>query len=748
MKDTSQENKHLIMFLLDEAYACRTNNLLRSTELAQKSLALSQDLGDTALIARSLNLLSLFSMIKGEYETSLDMAAKAIRYYEVLKDERGIADAKYNIAGVYYKTDNYHLGLVNLVDCVAIYRKFNDYHNLSRTYKSLGTIYEYFGDEKKAVKAYEDAIESTRFAGNIDLESNAYNPLSGIYIKQKNIDKASELIERSIAIKLKTGDLRGLAFSYYGRGKVKLAEKKFAEAERNFIEAIDIHKKMGETLGLGMAYHKISNLYVEMGLLQKAKQALEQGLEFAMEHNIVMIKYKCYFLFYKVFKIENDPVNALKYLEHYHQQKETVINSQTLKIIENYELITQMESIETEARLQIEKAEIIKKKDLAEQAARVKQDFLSTMSHELRTPLNAVITIASLLGDKADKEEQRLLDSLKFASNNLLLIINDILDFTKLDAGKASLEMRPANFKLLLENIKKTYESLATEKGLRLNLNIGDDVGECYELDETKTSQILGNLVTNAIKFTDYGRVDINVKKLNHDEKFDLLRFEVFDTGIGISENHFESIFDFFSQPQTVTTRKQGGSGLGLAIVKKLIELHGSSIRLDSVLNKGSVFYFDLKFKKSDSPNRTISNRAINLSGKTVLLAEDNIINAMLIRKLLSKWDILSEHALNGIEAVEKSKSKVFDFILMDIHMPEMDGFDAATNIRKPENPNYNTPIFALTADVTAETKEENISLFRDFLRKPIEIDKLYDAIVNCLNESRVRILEPRTKTK
>ena len=288
--------------------------------------------------------------------------------------------------------------------------------------------------------------------------------------------------------------------------------------------------------------------------------------------------------------MENDPVSALKYLELYHQQKETVINSQTLKVIENYELITKMESVEKEARLQIEKAEIIKKKALAEQTARVKQDFLSTMSHELRTPLNAVITIASLLGDRADKDEQQLVDSLKFASNNLMMIINDILDFTKLDVGKTVLEMRPANFKLLLENIKNTYESLAKEKGLNLYVNIDNGTAGYYELDETKTSQILCNLITNAIKFTENGRVDINIKKINNDASIDQLLFEVYDTGIGIAENHLESIFDSFSQPQTVTTRKQGGSGLGLAIVKKLIELHGSSIRVKSTVGKGLSF--------------------------------------------------------------------------------------------------------------------------------------------------------------
>jgi signal transduction histidine kinase/CheY-like chemotaxis protein len=733
MSLSPKEDVKQIVSLLDEAYACRTNNLKRSIDLAKQALSLSRELNERALTARSLSHLSLFSMIMGEYENSLHMAEEAVKHFEELGDEKGIANAKYNIAGVYYKTDNYHLGLVNLIDCITTYRKFSDYHNLSRSHKSLGTIYEYFGDEKNAIQTYEDAITAAKKAGDLNLESNAYNPLSGIYLKQKNIEKSLELIERSIAIKKQTGDIRGLAFGYYGRGKVNLVKKRFAEAERDLNEAINIHREMGETLGLGMAYHKIACLYVEQGELEKAKEALQLGLKFSSEYNIVMVKYKCYFLFYRVFKMENDPVNALKYLELYHQQKETVINTQTLKIIENYEMITQMESLEKEARLQLEKAEIIEKKNLAEQSALVKQDFLSTMSHEIRTPLNAVITIAALLSEKADKEEQQLVDSLKFASNNLLLIINDILDFTKLDAGKTKLEMRPGNFKLLLDNIKNTYDSLAREKGLDLFLDIDPSVAESYEIDEIKLSQILGNLITNAIKFTQLGRVIISIKKTGTDDASDILLFEVIDTGIGIAADYQGTIFDSFSQAQSIKTRKHGGSGLGLAIVKKLVALHQSAIQLKSTVGKGSVFSFELKLKRCDAPFKVVAKHSDILHGKTILLAEDNMINAMVISKLLSNWKMVVEHAKNGLEAVEKSKLKTFDFILMDIHMPEMDGYEATRKILIGENPNAKTPVFALTADVTAETQEEYQPWFNGFLRKPIEIDKLYEAFVTGL---------------
>lgn len=728
------DNSMHVTSLLDEAYACRINNLKRSTELAQQALDFSRGLNDHALIAKSLSSSALFYMILGKNEEALEMSAEAIELYRQLNDEKGIADAKYNIAGVHYKTDNYHLGLINLVDCVNTYRKFNDYHNLARSHKSLGTIYEYLGDEKNAIQTYEDSIAAAKQAGDLNLESNAYNPLSGIYIKKPDLEKASELIELAIKIKTQTGDIRGLAFSYYGRGKVHIAQKNLVEAEKDLKASIDIHLEMGEALGLGMAYHKLAKLYFLTDKLLQAKDVLTEAIIFSTEHRLTTVRFKCYHLFYEIFKQENDTVKALSYLELYLKERERVINVQTLKVIENYDLINKMEAVRKEAQMQLEKAEIIEKKNHAEQAAIVKQEFLSTMSHEIRTPLNAIITIATLLKDKADEDEQELITALRFTSNNLLLLINDILDFTKLEAGKSNLEQQPTNFKQLLDNIKKTYDSLAHEKGLELNLNIDNNIAESYEVDDIKIAQILGNLVTNAIKFTYSGHVDIIVKKLQTAGQVDVIRFEVNDTGIGIAQKDQEDIFESFSQPKSITTKKQGGSGLGLAIVKKLVVLHGSNVHVKSEEGKGSSFYFNLKLKPANSPDTILSTQINSLQNKTVLLAEDNMINAMVLGKLLANWQVKVEHAKNGLEAVERSKQKVYDFILMDIHMPEMDGFEATRTIALAiDNPNTKTPIFALTADITAEYQTDYTPYFNGFLRKPIEVNKLHEALMNAI---------------
>ena len=724
-----------ILSLLKEAYKVRVSDLKKSIKLAQKARKISTENADKPLLGKSLNHLSLFNMIIGNYDLSIKLANKALVIFEELNDDLGIAEAKYNVAGVYYKTNNLHSGLMNLIDCQVIYRKHNNYHQLGRTLKSLGTIYEYFGDEKRAVNSYIEVIEIARKIGDSNLESNALNPLSGVYLNQGKIEKALKIIEKSMEMKEATGDIRGLAFAYYGRAKVYTQTSEFEKAEKDFDEAIRIHKEMGEKLGLCMALHKLGYLYYLKKDIKKAKKGLRAAVEFANDNDIALIKFKCNYLLYKIYDSENNTAEALKYLEYYITEKESVINMQSLKIIENYEMILKVENLEKEAQMQRETADIIRKKNLAVQEAKVKQDFLSTMSHEIRTPLNAVITISSLLNDRNVNDEQQLVDALNFSAKNLLYIINDILDYTKLDTNKVKVEARACNLFSLLDNLRNIYLALANEKGIRLNLVIKEGVNDSYSFDETKLSQILGNLISNAIKFTDSGSVDLIVEKKQTLGNIDQLNFSVIDTGEGISKKHLSSILDSFYQPQMTKSRKHGGSGLGLAIVKKLLALHNSSIRYESELGLGSKFEFDIDFKRVKSVHEKSRVLPEPLTGKSILLAEDNKINAMVVGKLLSRWGVAYEHAQNGKEVVEMSKVNKYDCILMDIHMPIMDGFEATSLIKKTENVNKYTPVIALTADITAEKlaldNTEFQYCFDGFLLKPIDQDKLYNVLRN-----------------
>jgi signal transduction histidine kinase/CheY-like chemotaxis protein len=729
-----------VLSLLDEAYTLRINNVRRSIELTSKALGMSRSQGEKSLTAQCLSRLSLYTMITGEYKDSMRYGEEAIELFRDLKNDAGIADAKYNIAGVFYKTDNCHMGLVYLIDCLSTYRQKNDWHNISRCEKSLGTIYEYFGDQKNAFKSYENALEAAIRAGDINLESNVYNPLSGIYLKQGQIQKAMETIEKAITIKKDSGDLRGLAFAIYGRAKVFARLNLHAEAERDYIEALGIHSNMSEKLGLAMAYQKLGMLYLKSGQYQKAEEILLKGISFSSEFNNVVIKFKCQHALYELYRQTGNSDKALHYLEEYLSQREAVINTQTLKIIENYELITRMETIEKEAAMEREKAEITAKMMRAEQAVRVRQEFLSAMSHEIRTPLNAVLTIASMLPARGDAEEDKLLDSLKFSANNLLYIVNDILDFTRLESGKVKLDPRPSSFAELMEKIANSYRAMAAGKGLQMDVMIDEQIKGSYVLDENRIAQILGNLLSNAIKYTQVGHVELEAGLVKSSALADTIRFIIKDTGEGIPADMQKAIFESFTLLNNVTTRKEGGTGLGLAIVKKLIELHGSEIHVNSQPGSGSIFYFDLELKKSN-PKAAVAEPQDNvLKGRIALLAEDNPMNAFVATRLLSTWGIGIRLARNGREAIEMAAAEEFDFILMDIHMPEMNGYEATEHIRTHDNPNRHKPIFALTADITAMQEEHYVQYFNGFLWKPLEVKKLYEAVAASLIQTGGRL--------
>lgn len=428
-----------------------------------------------------------------------------------------------------------------------------------------------------------------------------------------------------------------------------------------------------------------------------------------------------------LYKKLNHSAKALEFLEAHIKEKERVVNTQTLTIIENYELINRFENMKREAEIQKEKAEILEKKKVAENLAIIKQDFLSTMSHEIRTPLNAVITIANLLEQKLTGEDNQLITSLKFAANNLLHLINDILDFTKLENGKVSLEKHPVDLFNLLQQTIKTYEELALEKGLKLKLQLPENTNYNYLTDEGRLAQIITNLIGNAIKYTNEGEVLVKLETENHHHNTDKVRISVIDTGIGIPEEMQEEIFNSFSSTHDTRTRKYGGTGLGLAIVKKLSALFQTEMKVISKLGEGSVFFFDLYLEKAKPIQQNSPTLTGGLDGKSVLLVEDNAINAMVAQKLLQKWNIKTTHVVNGLKAIEAAKENVYDMILMDIHMPEMDGFEATKWIRTHENLNQNTPILALTADVTAEGNTEYAQYFNHFLKKPIETQKLFD---------------------
>lgn len=392
-------------------------------------------------------------------------------------------------------------------------------------------------------------------------------------------------------------------------------------------------------------------------------------------------------------------------------------------------------SLDITARKRFER-ELITAKQKAEEAALAKEQFLSTMSHEIRTPMNAVIGMTHVLLENDPRNDQlENLKILKFSAQTLLSLINDILDFTKIDAGKVEFEEVLFDLPELIESIQKSFAFTAQEKNIQLSFVTDNQIPQKVIGDPVRLTQVLTNLMNNGIKFTAEGEVKLTLELIEQSDKEAKVRFTVIDTGVGIPKEKQKIIFDRFTQANPETIRKFGGTGLGLAIVKRLLELQDSQIYLESQEGKGATFYFDLKLNKymptlDKNKNTVDAATSKQTSGGKILLVEDTKINQLVVAKFLKTWQLTIEYAINGVEAVEQAQNNHYDLILMDLQMPEMDGYEATRRIRLlPEH--KNTPIIALTASALVEERERAFeSGVSDYLTKPFSPNELYNKIV------------------
>ena len=376
--------------------------------------------------------------------------------------------------------------------------------------------------------------------------------------------------------------------------------------------------------------------------------------------------------------------------------------------------------------------ELISAREEALQLSKAKDMFISVMSHEIRTPLNAVIGMSHLLMEDNPSEWQiENLDILKFSAENLLTLINDVLDYAKIDTGNIQLEKERTNLREIVHGVISSMQyKIGTH--LYLKASIDEAVPHAVLGDKTRLTQILLNLVGNAVKFTESGGITVDLKVIEQSRKEVRIRFGVTDTGIGIASNKLGTIFESFKQAELDTTRKYGGTGLGLAITKRLVELHDSRINVDSVLGNGSTFWFTISFKKVEDAtvnNNIHTEEELNLHA---LVVDDNQINRLLINKVFKKWGATADFAENGAEAVAMvEKNHTYNVVLMDVHMPVMGGLEASTIIRAKEDNYYkHLPIVALTASML----NNQMSLIADagmddFILKPFDPKMLYDKL-------------------
>lgn len=368
-----------------------------------------------------------------------------------------------------------------------------------------------------------------------------------------------------------------------------------------------------------------------------------------------------------------------------------------------------------------------------EAANRAKDMFLSTMSHEMRTPMNAVIGMTQfLLQNKPMPEQVQKLEVLRSSADHLMTLINDVLDYSKIEAGKIDIESIEFNLEKLIISIEHTFQYKLNERKLQLDNKIHAEVPRVIKGDPVRLNQILNNLIGNAIKFTHEGNISLEILVQGETEEFIDILFHVKDTGIGIDASKIELIFENFSQENASTTRKYGGTGLGLAISKKLVELQGGKVNVRSQKGIGSVFTFNILYRKADSQEEIIEEEEMDtkrdLKGAKVLVVDDNEFNILVAVQFISEWNTQIDTATSGNEAIDMIKAKNYDVVLMDLQMPEMDGYEATSILKALDGDYYKKlPIIALTADAFNDVKQKVLDVgMIDHVTKPVNPDDLY----------------------
>ncbi|MGV8994130.1 MAG: response regulator [Flavobacterium sp.] len=688
------------------AFDTKTNNYISALDRIQKAINYAAEKNDVASQAKSYLILGdIYFQIK-KYEDAFDGYGKAISFYALLPASSDQALAHYKEGLCYMQKKQFSMAE-------------DSFDTAKKIYNSI---------------KYLDAIELLELQKGI------------LYKNNERIDEAA-LIFTSLIAKTEKEDVYNIrAEAFYELGTIEL-DKKRSNLAINYLERADKFNKSTFNRDLeSKIYLALSKAHENIAEVPKAFFYLKQHI--ALRDSIALINNK------RLGQAEYNKFKEgekLKTIEQMHRENEQQKKSNRFSKVISI-LAIALISILSLLSLSLYKNNIIRNhtnqllkeknnelqiaKDKAVKASKARTEFLSTVSHELRTPLNAINGLTHLLITENPKRSQlKYLRSLKFSGNYLLTFINEILEINRIDSGNVVPEKIAFNLSVLLENIHSSMGELAVANNNNFEVDIDPEIPEVLLGDPTKLSQIFINLINNALKFTSNGKVGVIATREASEEGKICVNFKIIDTGIGIPEEKQSIIFDSFSQGSIEINRKYGGTGLGLNIVKKLIKMMGGSILLESEVGRGSTFSFSLFFDQGcEIASLTNNNYDPSVfANKNILLVEDNKINQMITQKMLKNKQMLCDTIDNGEEAIQAVKHNSYDLVLMDVHLPGINGTVATQMIREFDS---HTPIVALTAISLNENREMLLSYgMNDVITKPFDPENFYKIIAHHLQK-------------
>jgi signal transduction histidine kinase len=691
--------------LLESKIYSKNLNFKKAIALANQTLTLANEINDIPRIAESYHLLGVISYRAGDFNKMFYYEKKSLDYW----------------------------------------RKTNNIKKIAKGINSIGYAYQELGEYDNAIRLYDEGLTFSRKHNQLEEEGNCLNYLGESYLLKGEYEVAENYFKEALTIKEANNFTLELPWLLAKMGESYLAQKKYKDALEVCKKAFDLaadeddaehiaclclynsHKNLGNYHESLMYYEKWNDLKKNLGKTETNKALLQVDFK----HQIMLDS---------LLQIQEKRV-----VEEAHRE-EVQQKNKTRNILAGGGLLLIIFAGGIYSRLRYTrkaKAIIEEQKKKVEQSEKYKEQFLANMSHEIRTPMHAISGMLKILERNEHPTSQDVyLNAMHTSSENLVVILNDVLDLSKIEAGKLEIESIPMNPGLVMENVCQILKFKAEEKGLTLSYEISNDVPDLVMGDPTRLNQILINLVGNAIKFTEKGSVTILLDAVNGQ-----LHYKVTDTGIGIPKMQQESIFGAFEQAEDSTARHFGGTGLGLSISKQLVDLQQGKIWVESTEGQGSTFYVALPLTTAAADavgadlisEEKLKAMAASLEGIRILIAEDNPFNQMIAQDDLSYYinDVTIDTVENGSLAVEQFNTADYDLILMDVQMPEMNGFEATEKIRaieKSEGKETRIPIIAMTASLLKTEIDHCYDAGMDnHIPKPYTLEELIGPIFNVL---------------